>query len=114
MDNLRAKSEAQSAYLIGLWEALLEPLGFTLTSPRDPRRRGSHVSLGHAEGLRIDLALIDAMRVLPDFRAPDTIRLGIAPLYTSYSDIHTAVMRLRETVAEGLYENYSATAPTVT
>jgi len=54
------------------------------------------------------------MRVLPDFRAPDTIRLGIAPLYTSYSDIHTAVMRLRETVAEGLYENYSATAPTVT
>jgi len=114
MDNLRAKSEAQSAYLIGLWEALLEPLGFTLNSPRDPQRRGSHVSLGHVEGLRIDLALIDAMRVLPDFRAPDTIRLGIAPLYTSYSDIHTAVMRLRETVAEGLYENYSATAPTVT
>ena len=33
MDNLRAKSEAQSAYLIGLWEALLEPLGFTLNSP---------------------------------------------------------------------------------
>lgn len=114
MERVRAKSEAQSAYLIDLWEAILQPLGYTLNSPRDPRRRGSHVSLGHAEGLRIDLALIDAMKVLPDFRAPDTIRLGLAPLYTSYRDIHTAVERLRDVVAGRLYERYSDTAPTVT
>jgi kynureninase len=114
IERVRAKSEAQSAYLIDLWEAILQPLGYTLNSPRDPRRRGSHVSLGHAEGLRIDLALIDAMKVLPDFRAPDTIRLGLAPLYTSYRDIHTAVERLRDVVAGRLYERYSDTAPTVT
>jgi len=114
LDNLRAKSEAQSAYAIGLWEAMLAPLGFTLNSPREPHRRGSHVSLGHAEGLRIDLALIDALKVLPDFRAPDTIRLGIAPLYTSFRDIHTAMTRLRAVVAERLYERYPATAPVVT
>jgi len=114
MDNLRAKSEAQSAYAIGLWEALLEPLGFSLNSPRDARRRGSHVSLGHAEGLRIDLALIDAMKVLPDFRAPDTIRLGIAPLYTSFGDIHEAVTRLKTVVTARLFEKYSLETPAVT
>ncbi len=114
VDNLRAKSEAQSAYAIGLWEALLEPLDFSLNSPRDPQRRGSHVSLGHAEGLRIDLALIDAMKVLPDFRAPDTIRLGIAPLYTSFADIHEAVTRLKKVVTERLFEKYAQKTPTVT
>ena len=51
MAALRAKSVQQSEYLIGLWAALLEPLGYTLNSPRDPARRGSHVALGHAEGL---------------------------------------------------------------
>ncbi len=114
LDNLRAKSVRQSEYLINLWEALLEPLGFTLNTPRDAGRRGSHVSLGHAEGLRIDLALIHEMNVLPDFRPPDAIRLGIAPLYTSFCDIHTAVRRLQKIVAERLYEKYPMQAPVVT
>ncbi len=114
LENLRAKSERQSEYLINLWEALLEPLGFTLNTPRDIRRRGSHVSLGHPEALRIDLALIHEMNVLPDFRAPDAIRLGIAPLYTTCRDIHTAVMRLQKIVAERLYEKYPRQAPVIT
>lgn len=114
LGRLRAKSERQSEYLIGLWEALLAPLGFGLNSPREAQMRGSHVSLGHAEGLRIDLALINDMRVLPDFRAPDNIRLGIAPLYTSFLDIHTAVARLRRNVEERLFERYSGDAPVVT
>ncbi len=114
LDNLRAKSVLQSEYLIHLWEELLEPLGFTLNTPRDKSCRGSHVSLGHAEGLRIDLALIHEMNVLPDFRMPDSIRLGIAPLYTSFRDIHTAGTRLQKIVAEGLYEKYPSQAPVVT
>ena len=114
MTRVRAKSMRQSEYLIGLWEALLAPLGFTLNSPRDAHRRGSHISLGHVEGLRIDLALINDMNVLPDFRTPDNIRLGIAPLYISFRDIHTAVMRLRRIVEERLYEKYSSAAPVVT
>ncbi|MCS6845728.1 MAG: kynureninase [Caldilineales bacterium] len=114
MEAVRAKSVAQTEYLIGLWEAVLAPLGFRLSSPRDPRRRGSHVSLGHDEGLRIDLALIHDMQVLPDFRAPDHIRLGVAPLYTSYTDLHTAVMRMAAVVQGRLYEKYTAAAPTVT
>ncbi|HEY3228038.1 MAG TPA: kynureninase [Roseiflexaceae bacterium] len=114
MTRVRAKSMRQSEYLIGLWEALLAPLGFTLNSPRDAHRRGSHISLGHVEGLRIDLALINDLNVLPDFRTPDNIRLGIAPLYISFRDIHTAVMRLRRIVEERLYEKYSGAAPVVT
>lgn len=114
LDSLRAKSMQQSKYLIALWETLLQPLGFTLNSPRDVQQRGSHLSLGHAEGLRIDLALLNEMKVLPDFRAPQNIRLGIAPLYTSFRDIHTAVMRLEKVVAEKLYEKYPPEAPLVT
>jgi kynureninase len=114
LDNLRAKSQRQSEYLIQLWEALLESLGFTLNTPRSAGHRGSHVSLGHSEGLRIDVALIHEMKVLPDFRSPDAIRLGIAPLYTTFRDIHTAVMRLRKIVVERLYEKYPRQAPVVT
>jgi kynureninase len=71
MDALRAKSLRQTAYLIYLWEQNLQPLGFRLNTPHDPERRGSHVSLGHDQGLGIDLALIKEMKVLPDFRQPD-------------------------------------------
>jgi kynureninase len=114
LDNLRAKSLHQSEYLINLWEEFLKPLGFKLNTPREAERRGSHVSLGHIEGLRIDQALIHEMNVLPDFRPPDTIRLGIAPIYTSYRDIYTAVMRMQKVVIDRLYEKYPKQAPTVT
>lgn len=114
MERLRAKSVQQSEYLIELWEKELQPLGFRLNSPRDARYRGSHVSLGHAEGLSIDQALIHEMNVLPDFRPPDTIRLGLAPLYTTFREIHTGVTRLKQVVEERLYEKYAAQAPIVT
>jgi kynureninase len=114
VERLRAKSIRQTDYLIALWEALLAPLGVTLNSPRDPTMRGSHVSLGHPEGLRIDLALIHDMKVIPDFRYPDNIRLGLAPLYTSFAEIHEALMRLRRVIVERLYEKYPTERPEVT
>jgi kynureninase len=114
MERLRARSVRLSEYLIVRWEERLAPLGFRLNSPRHPARRGSHVSLGHADGLRINLALIHDQKVLPDFRRPDNIRLGIAPLYNSFADIHTAVERLRAVVVDRLYERYDAAGLTVT
>ncbi|MCA9938315.1 MAG: kynureninase [Anaerolineales bacterium] len=114
INRLRAKSMKQTEYLIAFWQAWLQPLGFTLNSPRDPARRGSHVSLGHAEAARIDRALIEEMNVLPDFRRPDNLRLGIAPLYTSYQDIFTAMTRLRQVVTDRLYEKYAPDMPAVT
>lgn len=114
IERLRARSEQQTAYLLALWEEELAPLGFTLHSPRETVYRGSHVSLGHVEGLRIDQALIQNMHVLPDFRAPDNLRLGLAPLYTSYQDIYHTVERLKRVVNEKLYQNYSNQPPSVT
>lgn len=104
--NLRAKSIAQTEYMIALYDAWLEPFGVTLNSPRDARIRGSHVSFGHPEGLRIDRALIEEMSVIPDFRPPDNIRCGIAPLYTTFIDIYRAMERFRRVMQDKLYEKY--------
>ncbi|MCA9944283.1 MAG: kynureninase [Anaerolineales bacterium] len=114
MDALRAKSVQLSGYLIELWRAWLEPLGFRLNSPEDAAWRGSHVSLGHDDGWRISQALIQDMRVIPDFRKPDNIRLGIAPLYTRFADIHEAMRRLRLVSTDKLYERYSTVENNVT
>jgi kynureninase len=114
IERLREKSVRQTEYLISLWQEWLEPLGVTLNSPREAAQRGSHVSLGHPEGLRIDRALIEDMRVIPDFRYPDNIRLGIAPLYTRYVDIHESLRRLRHLIKERLYERFPTERPEVT
>ncbi len=114
MHAIRLKSVAQTGYLIERWEADLAPLGFSLRSPRDPARRGSHVSLGHRDALGIDLALIEDFGVIPDFRPPDNIRLGVTPLTTSYVDIDRAVEAMRTIVAEGRHVAYRDARPTVT
>lgn len=106
IEQIRRKSRRQTEYLIALWETFLEPLGFQLKSPRDPEVRGSHVTLGHEEGYRIDRVLIEQLKVLPDFRPPDNIRLGIAPLYNTYEEIFTAVSRLVQVVEDGLYRHH--------
>ncbi len=111
---LRAKSLRLSQYLLDLWQELLIPLGFYLNSPREAQWRGSHISLGHPEGYRIARALIEEMQVLPDFRAPDNIRLGLVPLYTSFSDVYTAVSRLQTVVSEKRYEKHPDTRNLVT
>ena len=103
---LRSKSIAQTSYLIELFDAVLAPLGFVLGTPRDPRRRGSHVSIRHPDGYRINRALIEEMNVIPDFREPDNIRLGLAPLYTSYAEIWQGVERIRRVMVEESYLNY--------
>jgi kynureninase len=106
IENLRAKSVQQTEFLIALWEEWLQPFGVTLNSPRDANVRGSHVSLGHPDGLRIDRALIQELNVIPDFRYPDNIRFGIAPIYTRFEDVYCAMERMRRVMEERLYERY--------
>jgi kynureninase len=101
IDALREKSIAQSELMIALHDAWLAPLGFTLGSPRDAARRGSHVSLNHPEAWPICRALIERADVVPDFRGPDSVRLGIAPLYTRFVDVWDALDRLRGLVERG-------------
>lgn len=110
MGLIREKSVQQTEYLIHLAEQWLLPLGFSLGSPRQPELRGSHVSLRHPEAYRINRALIEAEapapRVIPDFRAPDNIRLGITPLYTTYVEIWRAMQCMRQVTDERLYERF--------
>ena len=79
-----------------------------------PERRGSHVSLRHPEGYRINRALIDEMNVIPDFREPDNIRFGLAPLYTTFDEIWQTVERIRIVMQEKRYEKYPKDRLTVT
>ena len=118
MQPIREKSIRQSQFLLELWEALLEPVGFELGSPRDPAMRGSHLSFRHPEAYRISQAMIEpdggARPVIPDFRKPDNLRIGIAPLYLKFNDILEAVLRIREIVDTREYEHFSQTAGAVT
>jgi kynureninase len=111
---IRAKSVKLSDYLISLLDDILRPLGFALGSPREAARRGSHVTIRHQDGYQINRALIEEMDVLPDFREPDNIRLGLAPLYTSFVDIWHAVDRIRRVVETRAYCNYSTNRLAVT
>lgn len=104
IDAIRHKSAALTEYAIGLYDAWLAPLGFALGSPRAAARRGSHISIRHPQGYRINRALIEEMNVIPDFRAPDNIRLGFAPLYTSFEDVWEAMQRIARVVQEKRYE----------
>jgi kynureninase len=111
---LREKSVALCELIVALQDAWLAPLGFELGSPRDPERRGSHVALRHAEAWPICRALIERADVIPDFRGPDTIRLGVASLYTRYVDVWDALDRLRGLVERGEQRLVDATRSRVT
>jgi kynureninase len=66
-----------------------------LLSPTDSRQRGSHLAYAHPNGYAVMRALIDR-GVIGDFRAPDILRFGFAPLYTCYEDVWQAVVTLRD------------------
>jgi kynureninase len=114
MPALRDKSLRMTDYFIRLSDGVLAPYGFVLGTPRSPEERGSHVSLRHPEGYRINRALIDEMKVIPDFREPDNIRFGIAPLYNSFEDVWQAVERVRTVMQEKRFEKYPKDRLTVT
>jgi kynureninase len=99
IDRIRAKAIALTEYAIELHDAWLAPLGCTVGSPRDARRRGAHVAIRHPEARRLTRELI-ARKVLPDFRAPDSIRIGLSPLTTSFEEVHRGLATLRELLAE--------------
>ncbi len=102
MAAIRAKSMALTDLFIALVEARCAGHGFTLASPRDAAARGSQVAFGHADGYPIMRALI-AAGVIGDFRAPDTMRFGFAPLYVRYVDVWDAVERLGAIMDGGVW-----------
>jgi kynureninase len=114
MDAIRAKSILMTDYASFLTETWLAPFGFSLGSPADSAMRGSHISIRHPDGYRINRALIEEMNVIPDFRAPDNLRLGFAPLYTSFTEIWEGFDRIKRVMKEKRYENFPKQKLTVT
>ncbi|MGY1783471.1 kynureninase [Geodermatophilus sp. SYSU D00698] len=104
-DRLAAKGRALTGLLVDLADAHLVPHGVALASPRDPARRGSHVTLAHPHAWQLTRALVDR-GVVPDFRTPDRVRLGPAPLYTRFVDVWDAVDRFRALLEDGGWAAY--------
>lgn len=94
IDRIRAKGIALTEFAIELFDAWLAPLGCALGSPRDAARRGAHVSIRHPDAQGMTAALIHR-GVIPDYRAPDSIRIGLSPLTTSFEDVHRGLSELR-------------------
>ena len=95
IDAIRAKIEALSEMTIDLFDEHLQPLGFRLASPRDRTRRGGHVSIARADAREL-CAQLTSVGVLPDFRTPDAIRLGLSPLSLSYTQVWDAIAVIRD------------------
>lgn len=113
VNTLRAKSLAQTDFLMTWIDAELSPADFEIITPRDAASRGGHVAVAHRDGWRICQALRRA-GVIPDFRPPDVIRLAPSPLYTSFGDCAEAIGQLQRIMRNRDYESFPAAPALVT
>jgi kynureninase len=102
MQAIRTKSVALTSLLIEAVDALDPSLGVSVVTPREPTERGSHVAIRHSEAFRVSTAL-RRRGVIPDYRAPDVIRFGVAPLYTRFADVTSAVAILEDVLTSGAH-----------
>ena len=94
IDAIRAKSIVLTEYAVELVDERLASLGVTLASPRDPDCRGSHVTIEHPR-FREVCAQLWQRGVIPDFRAPNGIRIGLSPLSTSFAELDLGIDAIR-------------------
>ena len=113
IDRLRAKSRSLGRLFVDLVQPVIAGAGGGIASPLDDLRRGSHVSLRHPEALGISRAL-RAEGVIVDFRAPDIVRFGFAPLYLRHADVVTAVDTLAAVLDSGAHHRYEGEPTGVT
>ncbi|WP_420491049.1 kynureninase [Neobacillus drentensis] len=106
IENIRAKSLNINQFLMDLINQELHDFGFTIGNPSEDIRRGGHVSLEHKEAARICKALKEN-GVIPDFRAPNIIRLAPVALYTSFSEVWEVVQILKKIMEERQYEKFA-------
>ena len=105
IENIRSKSLKINQYLMDIIHQELHDFGFTIGNPSEDIRRGGHVSLEHKEAARICKALKEN-GIIPDFRAPNIIRLAPVALYTSYTEVWEVVQILKKIMTEKQYEQF--------
>ncbi|QMW23750.1 kynureninase [Sandaracinobacteroides saxicola] len=98
---IEAKAAALTTHFI---DRVAHIPGITLATPRDPAARGAHVALAHDHAQPLTQALI-AHRVIPDFRTPNLIRFGFAPLTSRFADVETAAATLAHLIETQAWTN---------
>ena len=104
IDAIAHKAAVGTQMMIDLCDAWLAPLGFVLNTSRDPKERGGHISLVHPDAAQICVAMREISNVIPDYRTPNSIRLAISPLPTSFVEVWDGFARTRDLVASGQYK----------
>ena len=104
IDAIARKAAVGTQMMIDLYDAWLAPLGFILNTSRDPKERGGHISLVHPDAAQICVAMREISNVIPDYRTPNSIRLAISPLPTSFVEVWDGFARTRDLVASGQYK----------
>jgi len=104
IDAIAHKAAVGTQMMIDLYDEWLAPLGMQLNTPRDAKERGGHISLVHPDAAQICVAMRTISNVIPDYRTPNSIRLAISPLPTSYVEIWDGLERMRDLVASGRYK----------
>ena len=102
---IEAKAAIGTQMMIDLYDAWLKPLGIELNTSRNPKERGGHISLVHPDAAQICVALREISNVIPDYRTPNSIRLAISPLPTSYSEVWDGFERMRDLVTSQAYKS---------
>jgi kynureninase len=113
IEAIAAKGAALTSYAIELVDSWLVEHDFRLATPRQPERRGAHVTLYHPNAWQICQAL-KAANVIPDFRTPDRLRIGLAPLYTRFVDVYGGFARLRQIMNAESWRSFPAERARVT
>ena len=114
ISRIAKKAAIGTELMIALFDAWLVPLGFTLLTPRDHRLRGGHINIGHPDAKKIAAALRKYAKVIPDYRMPNSIRLAISPLPTSFVEVFDGFERIRDSVARKDYEKIEESGSRVT
>ena len=104
IDAIASKAAIGTQMMIDLYDAWLADLGITLLTSRNAIERGGHITLGHPDAARICIALRQFANVIPDYRTPNSIRLAISPLPTSYVEVWDGFQRIRDLVASRQFE----------
>lgn len=104
--NIEAKAQVGTALMVDLYSSWLKPLGFGLGSPEAATERGGHIILTHPDAKQIAAALRKLKKVIPDYREPNTLRLAVSPLATSYLEVFEGFERLRDLVQSGDYRSF--------
>ena len=111
---IASKAAIGTQMMIDLFDEWLAPLGYALLTSRNPQERGGHIAIGHPDAARICVALRKFANVIPDYRTPNSVRLAISPLATSYIEVWDGLQRIKALTETRQYEKITDMGSRVT